>query len=594
MDARVDEAVAGQLRLVADLVPRRIGEGVAVGVLGPLLVDLSRRLERHRLPGLAGVVGGVPVEGGAARDVHPGVDSGRGHALGELVLAGDVGAGGLVEIADQVHVPEVQRRRVVGFAAGEPGPDQDAGGEVRQVLLLGRHDGVPGCPAVGRVLPGDARALGHGRVLVEVELAELDILDRLEADLARGLEVVAVDSECKVGGVERRPGLGIGAFQQHARGVGLARDGAPASAPPQSGDAHAVLVAVGQEHDRVAGVRLGVDGIVEGDPGFLAEFDLVGREDLLGQHDLVGQACGDAADLNGDRDGGVLAGELDAHGRDDAVAVEAEGLGQGVALSAAPAPAPDGAHDGNADDPRRRLAHNHDALDAGDHQWVVHLQSRLRGAFAVAHLNDAAAAAGPGGHEEGRARPSDRVGGNALGDRTPVAAHGDPLGVGREVGSGHGDAGLSPAADIGRRLHRRLGRLEDRVGVDVLVLGPVRLLDQHRLGAGQQDQARPEQRPAGRAVHLEHGGRGVAAGTHEPARRVDASAPLVVGDVGLGVAREIVRVDALLGLGIAVLQFARHLQLRVVVLEVLDIPDDLVNLVHGHAGQPEFVDPHVD
>ena len=84
MDAGVDETVAGELRLVADPVPGRVGEGVAEGVFGSLLVDLPRGVEREGLPGDAAVFGDVLVDRGAAGDLHLGVDLRGGDALGQL------------------------------------------------------------------------------------------------------------------------------------------------------------------------------------------------------------------------------------------------------------------------------------------------------------------------------------------------------------------------------------------------------------------------------------------------------------------------------------------------------------------------------
>ena len=72
--------------------------------------------------------------------------------------------------------------------------DLNPGGEVGQPFLLGGNHGVPGHAAVGGVFPIEAGALGDGRVFVEVEVGELHAGDRLEADHALGLEVVAVDA----------------------------------------------------------------------------------------------------------------------------------------------------------------------------------------------------------------------------------------------------------------------------------------------------------------------------------------------------------------------------------------------------------------
>ncbi len=52
--------------------------------------------------------------------------------------------------------------------------------------------------------------------LVEVDVGELHAGDRLEADHPFGLEVVAVELHRQVGAIERRPGLGLKALQQHA------------------------------------------------------------------------------------------------------------------------------------------------------------------------------------------------------------------------------------------------------------------------------------------------------------------------------------------------------------------------------------------
>ena len=121
-------------------------------------------------------------------------------------------------------------------------------------------------------------------------------------------------------------GLGVGALEQQALGVGLAGNDVVLTALAEGGDADPVVGAVGEQDDGVAGVRLGIEGIVEGDPCLLIQGDLVLGDDLLGQDHLVRQPGGDAADLNGDRDRGIFACELHTHGRDDAVLGETERL----------------------------------------------------------------------------------------------------------------------------------------------------------------------------------------------------------------------------------------------------------------------------
>ncbi|PIQ06483.1 MAG: hypothetical protein COW74_00230, partial [Piscirickettsiaceae bacterium CG18_big_fil_WC_8_21_14_2_50_44_103] len=49
--------------------------------------------------------------------------------------------------------------------------------------------------------------------------------DRLELDRAFVLKLIAIELHGEVGTVERGPGLGIGAFQKHTFGIGLAGDG---------------------------------------------------------------------------------------------------------------------------------------------------------------------------------------------------------------------------------------------------------------------------------------------------------------------------------------------------------------------------------
>gem|GEM_PF-6219865 len=230
----------------------------------------------------------------------------------------------------------------------------------------------------------------------------------------------------------------------------------------------AVLGAVGQEHHRVAGVGLGVEGVVEDHLGLRAQVDLVGRDHLLGQDHLVGQARGHAPGLDGDRDGGVLAGEVDPDGGDHPVLGEAEGLREGVAPAGPPAPAPDGADHRHADDARRDALDDglpaddgpvhHDALDTGDHEGIVDLEVGLGGIGPVGHLDDPVAVADVGRDDEGRGHPPGGVRADAGDDHPTVAADGDVRGVGHEVGAGHRDAGLAAAADVGRDLHRGLGR----------------------------------------------------------------------------------------------------------------------------------------
>ncbi len=144
MDAREGQDRAGHLGLVAHLAPGGVGEGSRERVLGPVLIDGTRLVYGHRLPRRAAVVAGEPAHGRAAGDVHLGVDLRGLDALGQFVLAREVGAGRLVQVADQVHVAEVERGRVVGQTRLETDPHQRAGGEIRQPLLLGGNDGAMG------------------------------------------------------------------------------------------------------------------------------------------------------------------------------------------------------------------------------------------------------------------------------------------------------------------------------------------------------------------------------------------------------------------------------------------------------------------
>ncbi|VTR66847.1 hypothetical protein DESC_510051 [Desulfosarcina cetonica] len=514
VNTRVDQVVAGHLRLVANLGAAWIGEGPGEGVLGPFLIDLARRCDGHGLPGRAAVVGGEPVQGSAAGDIHLRIDLCGLHALGQFVFAGDVSAGGVVQISDQVDVLEVERWGVVGLGAAEHGPHQNIRGDIRQVLLLGRHDGVPGGTKVGGILPDDAGPLRDGGILVEVQLAELRAADGQETHFTARLELVAVNLDRKIGTVERRPGLGVGAFQQDALGIALAGDDTVLPHLAQGGDANPVIGAVGEQHHRVAGVRLRVEGIVEGDLGFRAQVDLGRGDDLFGQHDLVGQTGGHAADLDGDRNGRVLLGELHTHRGDDAVLSETEGLRQGIAPSGSPAPAPDGADHRHTDDARRHLlddglplddgAVHHDALDAGDHQRIVDLQIGLRRISAVVDFDDAVPVTDIRGNGEGGDHPSGCIGIDVGGDHLSVATQGDSGRAGREIGAHHRDAGLSPPADVRCDLNRRLRLFEHRVRIDVLVFGPVGLFDQDLFRSGKQHEAPLEQRVACGLVHLEH------------------------------------------------------------------------------------------
>lgn len=222
----------------------------------------------------------------------------------------------------------------------------------------------------------------------------------------------------------------------------------------QGGDAHQLIGAVGEEHHRIAGVRLRVEGIVEGDLGLRTQADLGRGDDLFGQHDLVGETGGYPADLDGDRNGCVLLGELHTHRGDDAVLGKTEGLRQGIAPS--DSPAPDGVHHRYADDARRHLlddglpfddgAVHHDTLDAGDHQRIVDLQVGLRRISAVVDFDDAVPVADIRGNGEGSGHPSGRIGVEVGSDHLSVAANGDSGCAGREIGAHYGDTGLSPAA----------------------------------------------------------------------------------------------------------------------------------------------------
>jgi len=103
VNPREDQVVTGHFRLVANLGPARIGEGPGERVLGPFLIDLPCRLDGHGLPGRTAVIGGEPVEAGAAGNVHLRIDLGGFHSLGQFVLAGDVSPGRVVQMPDQVH-----------------------------------------------------------------------------------------------------------------------------------------------------------------------------------------------------------------------------------------------------------------------------------------------------------------------------------------------------------------------------------------------------------------------------------------------------------------------------------------------------------
>ncbi len=64
-------------------------------------------------------------------------------------------------------------------------------------------------------------------------------------------------------------------------------------------------------------------------------------------------------------------------------------------------------------------------------------------------------------------------------------------------------------------------------------------------------------------------------------------------DIRLRRIGEVIRIDAFLGLSVAVLQFVVHLILGIVVFQVLHIFDDVMDLIHGDAGEPEIADGHI-
>lgn len=501
MDARVDQRRAGHLGFVAHLVAGVVGEGAHQGVLGPVLVDGPGVLDGHRLPGQAAVVAGEPLQGGATGDLHLHIGFGRFHTLGQLVLAGQVGPGGLVEVAHQVDVAKVDGRSVVGKRAAQAHADLDPGGEVGQPFLLGGNHGVPGHAAVGGVFPVETGTLGDGRVFVEVDVGELHAGDRLKANHPLGLEVVAVDLHRQVGAVERRPGLGVGALQQHAFHVGLPGDDAPAAHLAQGGGAHLVIGAVGQQHHGIAGVGLGVERVVEANAGLAAQADLVRGQHFLGEHHAVGQTGGDAANLHRDRNARVPGGELQSDAGNHLVLGEAESLGQRIAGHEDGLGAPDHLHHGHADD-----AVLDDALDAGDDQRIVDLQAGPGRVDAVGHLHDAVAVAGVGRDGEGGADPTGLVADQVAGHHLAVAAQYDAGFARGEVDAGDGDAGLAAPPEVGRDLQHGRGLVEHGVGVDVPLLGPVVLFHQHGLVARQQCQAAEEARVAARLIDREHRG----------------------------------------------------------------------------------------
>lgn len=93
---------------------------------------------------------------------------------------------------------------------------------------------------------------------------------------------------------------------------------------------HLIIGAVGQQRHGMAGVGVGLKGVVEDHLGLGAQVDLGRGNDFSGQHGVVGKTGSHPADLDGYRDARIALGELHAHGRDHPVLGEAEGLGQGA------------------------------------------------------------------------------------------------------------------------------------------------------------------------------------------------------------------------------------------------------------------------
>jgi hypothetical protein len=228
-------------------------------------------------------------------------------------------------------------------------------------------------------------------------------------------------------------------------------------------------------------IRLGLKGVAESDFRLVVQVDLTRRERLLGQNQIVRQARGDPTDLNGDGECGVLLGELEADGRDDAVAVKGEGLGERIDARGLAGAVPDLLTDRAADD--APLDH---PLDTADDGRFVDLNRRAGVQVVIVHRDGTVSLPDIGGDGEGGLDASDGVGLQVFAHRPPVAVHLHGGCAGGEVESQHGDPGLSAPPDIGGDLHggQRLG--EDAVGVDVSGLGPVVLSHECLLGPGQQ------------------------------------------------------------------------------------------------------------
>jgi len=217
---------------------------------------------------------------------------------------------------------------------------------------------------------------------------------------------------------------------------------------PQGGDAHAVVAAVGKQHDGIAGSRLRVKRVGEDDLGLDVQTYVARGQDLFSENHAVGQTRGDAADLDRDRDGRVFGGEIQSHTGDHLVLGEAEGLGQRIVAHGDDLCAPDHLNHGHADD-----ALLDDAFDAGDDHRIVDLNAGSGGIEPVGHFHDAVAVARVLGDDEGRAHAARGVRVDTRRHHLAVAADGHVVRVGLKVGPDHGDSGLAAPADVRRDLH---------------------------------------------------------------------------------------------------------------------------------------------
>ncbi len=234
-------------------------------------------------------------------------------------------------------------------------------------------------------------------------------------------KLIAVELHSKVGTVERSPGFGIGAFQKHTFGIGLAGDDSLTAGFAKGCCAHLVIGAVGQQNHSVAGICLSIERIIKGYLGFTTKINFRRSDYLFCKNRVVGQSGGDASNLNRYRNGCIPLSELNAHRRQNPVFCKIESLRQGIATEKDGTCPPYSTHHWHTDNAGNDIGLDK-PLNTGDHQRIIDLQTGPGGVLTVRHLHNTVAVAGLCRHREGGGNSSGIIADKIAGHDTPVTA----------------------------------------------------------------------------------------------------------------------------------------------------------------------------